>query len=52
MHKRNEYIKLFNFLICLRSCLCLDKYYCRVTNCSLNLKELGYKPNKPNIINF
>ena len=29
-------------------------YYvkCKVTNCSLNPKELSYKPNKPNTINL
>ena len=25
---------------------------CRVTNCNPNLKEMSYKPNKPNIINL
>ena len=25
---------------------------CRVTNCSPNLKEMDYKPNKPNTINL
>ena len=28
------------------------KYYCRVTNCSPNPKDMGYKPNKPNTINL
>ena len=27
-------------------------YICKVTNCSPNPKELGYKPNKPNTINL
>ena len=27
-------------------------YICRVTNCSPNPKELGYKPNEPNTINL
>ena len=27
-------------------------YICRVTNCSPNLKEMDYKPNKPNTINL
>ena len=26
--------------------------YCRVTNCSPNPKDMGYKPNKPNTINL
>ena len=29
-----------------------DHETCRVTNCSPNPKELGYKPNKPNTINL
>ena len=27
-------------------------YYCKVTICSPNPKELGYKPNEPNTINL
>ena len=26
--------------------------HCRVTNCSLNPKGLGYRPSKPNTINL
>ena len=30
----------------------IPKGACRVTNCSPNPKELGYKPNEPNTINL
>ena len=36
----------------MRKCEKVVEICCRVTNCSPNPKELGYKPNKPNTINL
>ena len=44
--------KIDNFDIAIKQKSYIYIYNRRVTNCSPNPKELGYKPNKPNTINL